>query len=283
MANLGRFGLLFAGLSSLAGLAPAQTLFGVTGRAGVESLLYTINTTTGATTLVGDTGFTGVGAMAFGTNGTTLYGVAGNANGSSPGHFLITINTITGAGTKVSNNQTGAGNIADIAVRSDGVLFATGGQGNLYTISTTTGVATLVGNLPDASEGNALAFNAIGTLYLCAGATLYTVNTTTAATTQLEQLDTDDDFDGMKFQPGTGTLFLSDSSGGIATVTSFAGISPTNFGSLNTSVVLEALAFGTPSSPPPSTTPIPSTLLLLGAALAMVAFWHFARKRARTA
>ena len=150
--------------------AQTQTLFGVTGQNGAESFLYTINTTTGATTLVGDTGFTGVGSLAFATNGTTLYGVSGNASSGSPGHYLITINTITGLGTKVSNNLTGTGNIADIAFRSDGVLFAAGGMGTLYTINTTTGVATTVGIMPDEGSGNALAFNASGTLYLCADA-----------------------------------------------------------------------------------------------------------------
>jgi hypothetical protein len=285
MSLLNRYCLILAGLSCFAVLVPAQTLYGITGEDGDASTLYTINTTTGAVTTVGATGFNGVGSLAFAPDGVTLYGVSGNNSGG--GHHLIRINTSTGVGTAVSGNVTGNSNIADIAFRSDGVLFASGGSDGaspLYTINTTTGIATLIGTMANSGGGNALAFNASGTLYLCSTNALLTVNTTTAATTQVGQLNWEgNNFGGMKFQPGTGTLFLTDVDGDVAKVTTFSGANiPVTTISLSPSEDFEGLAFGgasAPPPPPPSGVPAPSTLLLLVTGLAIVARWSFLRRR----
>jgi WD40 repeat protein len=268
---------LFASLCCLSVCLSAQTLFGVTGTDGEASILYSVNTTNGATTVIGPTGFNGVGALAF--NGTTLYGVA------NIGHRLITINTTTGTGTPVSANATGTGNIADIAFRADGTLFASGGGDGaspLYTINTTTGVATLIGTMSGAGGGNGLAFNSAGTLYLAGFSALYTVNPATAATTQVATLDfgdTNDIFAGMKFNPNTGVLFGT-THGQLGSVNVFNGnVIVTVLG--NTGADLEAVAFGTGGTapPPPPTVPAPSTLLLLGTGAIMMMGWFLLRGR----
>ena len=186
-------------------------------------------------------------------------------------------------GTAVSANGTGTGNIADIAIRSDGILFAAYGGGVLYTINTTTGIATSIGNLPGGG-GNALAFNAGGTLFLCASAKLYTVNQSTAATTQVAVLgngafNISQGFAGTKFHPTTGVLYLT-ALGQLGSVSTFSGTPVvTNLG--NTGVALEAIAFGSGSTPapPPSAVRAPSTLLLLGTGQAVAMAWFFLRGR----
>jgi WD40 repeat protein len=272
---------LFTSLCFLTSLMSGQTLtlFGVTGSNGTASSLYKVNITNGSTTLVGPTGFSGVGSLAFAPNGTTLYGVA------NVGRRLITINTSTGAGTAVSGNATGSNNIADIAFRSDGVLFAaegSDGTASLDTINTTTGIATRIGTMPGSGGGNALAFNSSGILYLDSANGLYTVNpssgaTTLAATLNLGSLD-NGAFAGMKFNPVTGVLYGT-TLGQLASLNSFSGNQDvTNVGS--TAVGLEALAFGNAASGPvlPST-PIPSTLLLVLTGFAMFLVWFFMRRR----
>jgi hypothetical protein len=138
--------------------------------------------------------------------------------------------------------------------------------------------------MANSGGGNALAFNASGTLYLCSTNALLTVNTTTAATTQVGQLNWEgNNFGGMKFQPGTGTLFLTDVDGDVAKVTTFSGANiPVTTISLSPSEDFEGLAFGgasAPPPPPPSGVPAPSTLLLLVTGLAIVARWSFLRRR----
>ncbi len=243
-----------------AGLASAQVLYGTTGVSSAVSNLYTVNTSTGATTLVGATGFNGIGSLSFSPGGV-LFGVA---NGS--GRALVTINLSTGAGTL--RGATGASsNITDIAFRSDGVLFAADGGSRLYTVNTTTGAATLIGTVsPSNNEGNGIAFNTASTLFLADGNQLHTVNQATAATTLAGTLDFsafptpgNTRIVGMKFNPTTGVLFgsaFSDfdpaSASRLASISTFSGtITVTNIGS--TGVILEAVAFapaGVPVLPP---------------------------------
>ena len=279
------------------GVASGQTvLYGVTGVNHGASSLYTVNTSTGLATLVGATGFNGVSALAFAPNGITLYGEA-NASPTSP-RTLITINTSTGAGTAIGAAAISS-NFADIAFRSDGVLFGVNGNGNLYTINTSTGAATLVGH-PGTPfvGGGGLAFNAGGILYLAntlGGVTnnrLFTVNTSTGAATQVGTFDMSafpagtDRFAGMKFHPMSGVLYATafvniepSTSSRLASASTFSGsIVVTNIG--NPGVVLEAIAFGGAAAPPPPPgIPIPSSLLLLGTGLVAATMWILWRRR----
>jgi hypothetical protein len=245
-----RLALVCVLLCLSARLASAQILYGTTGVNSAVSSLYTVNTSTGATTLVGATGFSGIGSLSFSPGGV-LFGVA---NGSS--RSLVTINLSTGVATL--KGPTGAtANITDIAFRSDGVLFAADGGARLYTLNTTTGVATLIGTVsPSNNFGNGLAFNASNTLYYADGSQLHTLNQATAAATLAGTLDfsafpvgsNNNRFVGMKFNPTSGVLFgsvFSDfepaSASRLASISTFSGtITVTNIGV--TGVILEAVA-----------------------------------------
>ena len=282
-----RFAPAAAGLFLLATLAAGQAVFyGVSGQGGNASSLYTINSTTGAATLVGATGFSGVGSLAVSPGGT-LYGIAGNSGGSPGAHRLISINTSTGAGTAIGTTGV-TENFTDVAFRSDSVLFGMTGAANLYTINTTTGVATLIGGGSGISTGGGLAFNSANTLYVANGSNLQTVNTSTGALTNVVSIafaNTTDAVVGMKFSSG-GVLYGS--------AWSLDSSTPSQLVTLDTStgamvslgsngVRLEAIAITSGTVTPPVTppaTPIPSTLLLMGTSILALASWMFWRRRA---
>jgi len=282
---------IFLGLSLIAGLAAgANVFYGVAGQSPALSSLYTIDSATGATTLVGSTGFTGVGAIAVSAGGV-LYGIAGNRSGTGVNHQLITINTSTGAGTLVG--LTGVtGNFTDIAFRSDGVLFAMtrpAGVATLYTINTSTGVATLINAGTSLTSGGGLAFNPTDTLYLASGSNLQTVNPSNGAQTNAATLafvSGTNTLPAMKFDP-SGVLYAlawaldSSPPSQLVTVNTATG-AMVSLGS--NGVRLEGLAItsgttGPPPPPPPPTTPIPSTLLLMGTGVLALAAWQYWRRR----
>ena len=114
---------------------------------GALSGFYTINTTTGAATLVGLVGtgispLTGLAAEIGATNGLTAYGVT-SAN------QLVTFNTARPNTIFTTTAITGLGsgeNVLGIDFRPNtGQLFALGSTSRLYTINTMTGAATAVG------------------------------------------------------------------------------------------------------------------------------------------
>ena len=77
--------------------AKAVTLYGAS--SGTNSSLYTIDSTTGAATLVGAIGFSSVDAMEVDLQTGVIY-VAGYRP-SDGVHVLITVDPVTGAGTEV--------------------------------------------------------------------------------------------------------------------------------------------------------------------------------------
>jgi hypothetical protein len=101
-------------------------------------LLFTINTTTGVATVVGDTGQGRAGGLAFAPNGTLFFAEVNQLHTLNPNTAaLITTVAITGGAAPEG---------LDIRP-SDGVLFATnGGPGDdLYTLNTA-GISTFLGN-----------------------------------------------------------------------------------------------------------------------------------------
>jgi uncharacterized repeat protein (TIGR01451 family) len=175
--------------------------------------LYSISPTNGSAVSVGSIGFQQVSALDFGPAGV-LYGVGKRISDST--EVLLTVNTLTGAGTEVGPLGV-FGNWPDMAFRpSDGTLFAMQG-GNLYTINTTTGAATLVGSTGVGGGGNGLAFSPAVVLYLASGTNLYTLDTSNGASTLVIPLnfsafpicDCGYRVNGMKFDALTGTLWAS--------------------------------------------------------------------------
>lgn len=109
---------------------------------GGQGKLYTINTTTGAATLVGDTGKY-FASIAFAPDGTLYMGAADlGAGATNP--MLMTVSAANGTVLTSSATPTF---FSSLAVRpSDGVMFGgTGDQQGIWRINPTTGGATMIG------------------------------------------------------------------------------------------------------------------------------------------
>jgi hypothetical protein len=114
-------------------------LFGVSNnRSLAPGTIYTINTTTGVETLIGNPAAGTGGGLAFAPDGTLYYA---NFN-------LLTLNS-TNASVISQVALTPSILVDGLGIRADGVLFANVGQGNdgIYTIDPTTGAATLIGGI----------------------------------------------------------------------------------------------------------------------------------------
>ena len=123
-------------------------LYGISGpqAAGplAAGLLYTINTSTGIATLVGNTGHS-FGSIAFAPDGTLNMTAADFAGDGPLNPALLTLDP-TNAGTLTSIPTTDF--LGALGIRpTDGVIFGgTGDTGNIFTIDPASGGETLVGN-----------------------------------------------------------------------------------------------------------------------------------------
>ena len=137
LSGFGAEGLSIRGLAfSSTNVLYAVNNGGSPGDTTTDDLLYTINASTGAMTLIGTMAFAGVQSLTF-SSGGTLYGFDG-------GGGLITIDPLTAAATDVNLTIGASGNdIQTIAFSPGGTLY--GGRNNLFTIDLTTGASTLVG------------------------------------------------------------------------------------------------------------------------------------------
>jgi hypothetical protein len=111
---------------------------------------FTVNPTTGAATSSKAHGFADLNALVAGSAAGTFY-AAGSTNNSGQGANFVRINGATGLGTKVGRFGAGLTSSGDLAYLN-GILYATVNKpGSLNTwlakINTTTGKATLVGNI----------------------------------------------------------------------------------------------------------------------------------------
>lgn len=146
--------------------APDGTLYGSTSANDANSKqLVTIDTSTGAATLVG--GFGTANTMAdLSFSGSTLYGVS---SGGTPS--LYTINTSTGVATVVGTNlgvTTASGNGASFCPNTNLYFAGKTTSGNLYTVNAGTGVASALGVMTGGSISDtipALACSVGGVLY----------------------------------------------------------------------------------------------------------------------
>jgi hypothetical protein len=172
-------------------------LYGSTGGAAVPPRsIITINTTTGAGTLVGPTGQANpVADLTFRTDGV-LFGW------TEDGDDLVTINTVTGVATVVGDsglNTAGSG----LAFAPGGELFSTGESylGSLHRINPATGAVAATVALSASNIINALAYDGAGVLF---GADsdndqLVTIDTTTGVITVVGP--TIADLDALAFGP----------------------------------------------------------------------------------
>lgn len=231
----------------------------------VDSMLYTIDPTTGAITLVGPMGDS-VNGLAFG-NGI-LYG--STATFESTGSTLLEINTATGASTAIGQivdggvDNTGVspcGSINDLAFDSaNGVMYAVGNNcddysegPHLFSINLTTGAGTDLGEITgmlgvagNFYGGNSLAYDAANDrLYLANyeqdtdNVALYELNRATAAVISTAVFDTTDYCGrptGMGIDP-SGSIFIVRDSAGCTTPPAV----PLDFGSLTTGGVFTSI------------------------------------------
>ncbi len=110
---------------------PSGTLWGIT-----FTQLFTINTSTGASTLIGSLGAPeNLNSLVFGSNGT-LWAV---------GSSLYTVNTTTGAATSLGNAGTSYSSAGDLAFVG-GLLYLSTNSNQLVRLNTTSGAATTVGS-----------------------------------------------------------------------------------------------------------------------------------------
>jgi len=155
--------------------------------------VYSINETTGATTLIGSTGFSNLNSLAKDNSGT-LYSIASSFTIASSIVLttLLTINQTTGAGTAetaISGIASGH-TIRAMSFSPGNQLFAVASTApgivdKFYSINTSTGVASFIG-LMGFSDVQGLDFDASGTLYASGVHTgLLTVNTATGAATDV--------------------------------------------------------------------------------------------------
>lgn len=176
---------------ALAGQAEAALLWGTThfeAEASGTSSLYTIDTATGVTTLVGDTGFAINGLNYY--NGT-LYAIQRGFGGN-----LLTLNTSTGAGTVVGPlgdaTGDGFGRAVLLAIDPSGNAFTWYDPGNddLASVDLGTGAATIVGDSGLSTAQHGMSFLG-STLYLVNfDGQVFTLDTTTGAGTPVGNVGT---------------------------------------------------------------------------------------------
>lgn len=188
-STIGVLGVVGGSVPSLA-TSPTGVVYG--GSGGGAALLYTVDTSNGAATLVGDSGLgiAAIGGMDFDSSGVLYASVNIAAAGGTGGDHLATIDTSTGAATVigpfgsctgVTIPSSGLGSctlegIETIAFDASGTLWAartkkgSSGTPGFYTIDTGTGAATFVSPYDESSSSLAgglasMQFACDGTLY----------------------------------------------------------------------------------------------------------------------
>jgi len=227
--------VLICGAALAAGTSNASTLYGGLGGHGNgdstnDGSLALVDQVTGAVTVIGHpAGVSRISGLAFDQNGM-LFATTQPGGGFPPppgptgASQLLRLDPGTGAAlaTVTVTDGTNGIAIADLAAQpGTGILFGIrgpndqlNGQGKLYTINKTTGLATLVGNTGDFF--GSLAFASDGTLYMASAdldfATdniinigLKTLNPTNAAT--LSFVPTNDLFGALAVLPEDSALF----------------------------------------------------------------------------
>jgi len=196
------------------------TLF--TATTGAIANLVTINPVTGVGSLgpaITGTGLAdiGVSGLSFSSTGVLFASIRDVNLVTPPG--LYTINKVTGAASFIGTISSDS--VTDIAFSPTGTLYGWDNDlGGLVTINTLTGAGTLVHSGPPGGDLRALTFDSNGNLF-GVGMGLYRINTTTRATTLVGNIGFPNDFPrGIAFtaapEPGTLTLI------GTAVVVAFA-------------------------------------------------------------
>jgi len=232
------------------------------------------NSTASVDAALGNTSFNGFTDIGFAAG--VLYGLDQSGN-------LYSINTSNAVATLLGN--TGLANPAGIVGLSDstsGTLIA-GGQGNIYNINTTTpALSAVIGTGGAYATSGDLDFDGSGNLYLTSTSptndSLYLINQTTGGGTDLGQLadglgDNYASVFGMAYDTDNGIMYAFETGGTQfdvdLTTPGESGTLETDTGTVSGDTGLLGAAF--------ITTPEPSTFVLIGSALILLAI-GFRRK-----
>jgi len=249
--------------------ARADILYGVT----FGDQLFTVNPVTGAGTLVGNLSST-MSAFGLAAYQNRLYTY------DQVTDRIHELNPLTGA--TLSSINIGAGDLigeGDVALRpTDGIGFLTvsaGNVGTLYTFNLNTGTSAIIGGLNGLVESiDGLAFNSANVMYGLSQNTgnLYIINQATGAETLVGATGVVDQLlSGLAFRDD-GSLWAAFTNGNLYRLNVATGaatlVGATGFTQISGLTAL---------SPSVQATPEPSTVVLLGTALAGLG--AFARKR----
>ena len=177
-ALIGNTGAFFEGIA----LGPNGTLYGTTS----GGVLYSINSTTGAATSIGNTGLGNIEGLDF--NGNTLLGVNFSSMPS-----VYSINLTTGAATLVANADTNTGLVRSMAVLDANTILIRGdaNTNTLFSMDLTSGAVTAIGTQANRIYG--MDFLSNGGLYgLSENGLVFSISAGTGALTQIG--DTGDQF-----------------------------------------------------------------------------------------
>ena len=164
-------------LLGIAAEVRAGVMYGITGAQNSNSTLYTIDTTTLATTLVGATGFSHMTGLAVNSVTGALYCHVSDLSGSGPAQ----INKSTGAGSVIGSTGT---QVSDLSFDTSGTLYgwtaSESGVNGLITIDLGTAAITFVDPPSLQTSRTGLAFDSGDDLYLKDWNQLFAVDPLTA-------------------------------------------------------------------------------------------------------
>ena len=164
-------------LLGIAAEVRAGVMYGITGAQNSNSTLYTIDTTTLATTLVGATGFSHMTGLAVNSVTGALYCHVSDLSGSGPAQ----INKSTGAGSVIGSTGT---QVSDLSFDTSGTLYgwtaSESGVNGLITIDFGTAAITFVDPPSLQTSRTGLAFDSGDDLYLKDWNQLFAVDPLTA-------------------------------------------------------------------------------------------------------
>lgn len=263
------FGLVLAGFAAHAQVA----LYGTIGSGGTPSTLVALDPATGnVIQTIGPVGYA-VNGLTFDPSTQVLYASTPQSDPTCP-RGLVTINRTTGAGTVVGCGPTSGETPALLTSNSAGQLFSwlESSSDDLISWNKATGVYSApIGESGLSTGQHTLAFDNGDALYLLQNTDLYTINTSTGASSQVLS-DVPAGHHG-DFHPTTNQLYVISSTSDPRTIRVIdvaTGTLASEFAAPNG---LHTLAFGPAGARPVNVTAVPtlSQWMLLGLGLIIAA------------